>query len=154
MGESRENRRLFADMLRAEKELVAAIDGDTAERDKLLLDRLKFLASSRTIINGQRQPIPGHTWQRFVPGKNEPERVAQLPKSTPQTLSPLTSGVNSVLRKLQACQQKFIQGAYATQLRKLLADWVDGVGDSPERYGKYYAMQLALQHNLENRGPM
>ena len=52
-----------------------------------------------------------------------------------------------------ATKQALLQGAHATQIKRLLASWIDGIGDSEEQYGWTYAMQLALRFDLSEQGP-
>lgn len=151
VGDTQTTRRLYADMLRAENDLITAVGRNDTSLEQLLIDRIQYLTSSRAIINGQRPTLTGATLATILFAGIEARKSPSTGPMT-QTVSLSTSRIYSILN-YTATRQAILQGAYSSQIKQLLSGWIDRLSDSQEQYGWSYAMQLALKFDLREQGP-
>ncbi len=148
LGDDEDNRRLYADMLRAENELLGAVDDGTAQLGKLLSERVQYLTSSNMIVNGSRQPITRPTLATVLFAGALAQKARETNAEAVQTVSLVTNRIYNMLNyTLQ--RESLLQGSYTAQLRKLLITWIDSLENANERY---YALQLALRYDLSEVG--
>lgn len=151
VGDSQNTRRLFAKMLRAENDLLVALDQNDSSLEQKLIERVQFLTSSRAFVNGQRPKLSSSTVATIL---LVGVHAQKSPKSghAATTISPTTSGINSML-SYNPSMKTVLQEAYSPQIRELLTTWIVGVGNSQEQYGWSYAMQLVLKYDMSEQGP-
>jgi hypothetical protein len=139
--------------LRTENELLAAVESGGTEVEKTLAERIQFLTSANMIINGQRQSITPPTLATILfVGMLAQKSQASANGPVPQTLNATTSRIYSLL-SYSTAHDTLLRGVYATQIRQLLASWIEGIGESNEQYSWSYALQLALRYELREQGP-
>jgi len=151
LEDTEHTRRLYAEMLRAENDLIVATAQKDPALEQMLVDRIQYLTSSRARMLGHQAAVTDATLatllfvgQQAQQTRPEANQVASV--------SAATSRIYSLLN-YSASKNAMLQGAYAPQMKQLLAGWIDGLTDSPEQYGWSYAMQLALKFNLREQGP-
>jgi hypothetical protein len=145
-------RELYAEMLRAESDLLTMLDKDRETLEQACGDRMNALTTLTHLnISGTGSAISEASLAALLFTAAE---VSKRPRAAAgsQTLLPLTGRLYSVLLQ-PAVRESLRRHAQATVLRKLLIGWLDGLVNGPETYGQMYAAQLVLQYDLKEEGP-
>ncbi len=151
VGDNNTTRHLYADMLRAEHELIEALGRKDAALEQMLVDRIQFLMAPNMAFGGRRSPVPGATLATILLIGTQSLK-APTPGAESRSITTTTSRIASILNYPNT-SRAVLQGAYSPQIKKLLGSWIDGIGDSQQQFGWSYAMQLALKFDLRERGP-
>ncbi len=151
VGDTPITRHLYADMLRTEQDLIEALARKDVALERMLIDRAQFLTSSNMVFNGRRISVTGPTLATvlLIGTQTLKTPAAESAKRSPSTV---TSRIAALLNS-STTRSTIQQGAYSPLIRKLLAGWIDEIGDSQQQYGWSYAMQLVLKYDLREQGP-
>lgn len=152
VGDSEATRRLFADMLRAENDLLVAIDDQDPTLEQMLVERIQYLTKSRVRIHGRQTGVTESTLATLLFAGRQAQRTRPQSANVVASVSAASSRLYSLMN-YSTSQHAMLQGGYALQLKKLLANWIDGLTESSEQHGWSYGMQLALKFKLREQGP-
>ncbi len=148
VSSDRNARELYAEMLRAESDLLFALERRDKTAGQLCANRVQALISSTVMINGRRETIPAATLATvlFVGSHLQDPAMRSMPVNL------LTSRIYSILC-FPATQQSMCQETHAILLQQLLGGWIRTICASSETYNHVYALQLVLKYDLQELGP-
>ncbi|MFO7901983.1 MAG: hypothetical protein R6U98_04935 [Pirellulaceae bacterium] len=134
LGDSRPTRYLYADMLRAENDLLVALSRDESSLDKRLAERFQSLPHGS---------ISEATLATLL-------FLATQVEKEPTDARHLLAGnhLYSILRRSDV-KEALMGGDYSLQLKQLMVDWIEGAGDSGQ-HGNL--LRLALEYDLDEEG--
>ncbi|MFW6169606.1 MAG: hypothetical protein ACODAD_03885 [Planctomycetota bacterium] len=134
LGDSRLTRCLYADMLRAENDLLGALSQDGGSLDKHLTERFQSLPHGAV----SEATLATLLFLATQPGQERTEADQLL----------AASHLYSILRRGDI-KEVLLQGEYALQLKQLLVGWIEGAGESRQQGN---LVRLALEYDLDREG--
>lgn len=138
VGDDRDTRRMFAQMTRAEGELLAAYEQQSPQLPELLSARTAWLQLNCTGGNSATRSVsPASVATVLLLGLDD----------AAQDESPSMSPLYQLLSQ-DATKQSITAGAHASILRILLNKWVTSASGT----GSTYGMMLALKYDLKETG--
>ncbi len=151
VGDSANSRQLFANMLRAEYQLIVAFDQDDRSLDQLLLERVKSIASTPMLANGSRSAIPAPTLATILFLNMHLQQVPQ-PETASANFNLLNARVLSILNQV-APRETLLREAHLPQIKQLMGNWIERIYNSRRQYGLRNAIKLILKYDLRDKGP-
>jgi hypothetical protein len=148
LGDKPVARRLYAEMLRSENELLVALGNQESSLTELFDERVEFLSRSHKMPTGQSESLKGPTLATLLLAASQ---IQQSTTDRAQSFNPSVYRLSHVLN-YRVTLESLRNAAYGHQVRQLLATWVESLGNASDKYSRSYALNLSLRFELSDQG--